>query len=55
MNRELFQEHFLDRDEFLLFVNGAIYFTETYYKMHLLWDTPSTLKNIEMLKFLTAS
>ena len=34
MNRESLQEDFLDRSEFLLLVDAAIYFTETYYKMH---------------------
>ena len=51
MNREKFKEHFLCRSEFLLWVAGAIYFTETYYKMHCItmgFTIPP--KNIEILK-----
>ena len=51
MNREEFQEHFLDINEFLLWVDGAIYLTETYYKMHCItmrYTIP--LKNIKILK-----
>ena len=51
MNREQFQEHFIDKGKFLLWVDGTICFTENYYNMPCITkDTPSPLRNIEILK-----
>ena len=53
MSREEFQEHFLDRGELLLLVDGAIYFIEPYCKIHYITmeDTihPQKYWNIEII------